>query len=160
MPITLNGTTGITDADGGTVLSTADFASQAEAEAGTDNTKLMTPLRVAQAIAPDYTSSGFTLSKNYRGTFAHGFGATPSLIVMRLRCLTAEANFSVNDVIYFYSGGYDNGTGQAFQFAADTTNIYLGTYWTYVRNKTTGVDSAAWIEITYANWQATIVAWK
>jgi hypothetical protein len=74
--------------------------------------------------------------------------------------VTAQFNFSVNDVVYFYSGAYDNGTGQAFQFAADSTNIYLGTYWTYVRNKTTGVDSTAWDEITYANWQATIVAWK
>lgn len=51
MAIVLNGSTGITDADGGTVLSTADLASQAEAEAGTDNTKLMTPLRVEQAVA-------------------------------------------------------------------------------------------------------------
>ena len=51
MPITLNGTTGITDADGGTVVSTADFASQAEAQAGTNNTKLMTPLRAAEAIS-------------------------------------------------------------------------------------------------------------
>lgn len=50
MPITLNGSTGITDADGGTVLNTNDFASQAQAEAGTDNTTIMTPLRSAQAI--------------------------------------------------------------------------------------------------------------
>jgi hypothetical protein len=152
----------VTNGDGvsGNPTVAATLASQAEAEAGTDNTTLMTPLRVAQAIAPDYTSSDFTLTQNYRGTFAHGFGATPSLIVMRLRCVTAQFNFSVNDVVYFYSGAYDNGTGQAFQFAADSTNIYLGTYWTYVRNKTTGVDSTAWAEITYANWQATIVAWK
>jgi hypothetical protein len=136
------------------------LASQAEAQAGTDNTKLMTPLRVAQAIAPDYTSSGFTLTRDYRGTFAHGLGATPSLITMRLRCVTAQFNFSVNDVVYIYSGGFDPTSGQAFQFTADTTNIYLGTYWTYLRNKTTGTGNAAWVEITYANWQATIVAWK
>lgn len=50
MAITLNGSTGITDADGGTVLNTNDFASQAQAQAGTDNTTVMTPLRSAQAI--------------------------------------------------------------------------------------------------------------
>ena len=50
MAIVINGTTGITDADGGTVLSTADLASQAQAEAGSDNTTLMTPLRANQAI--------------------------------------------------------------------------------------------------------------
>jgi hypothetical protein len=42
MPILLNGGTGITVPEG---------ASQAQAEAGTDNTVLMTPLRVSQAIA-------------------------------------------------------------------------------------------------------------
>lgn len=112
------------------------------------------------AVTPGYTSSEVTLSRNYRGTFAHGFGTTPSLIVMRLRCVTSQFNFAVNDVVYFYSGAYDNGTGQAFQFAADTTNIYLGTYWTYVRNKTTGVDSTAWVEITYGNWAASMMAWR
>jgi hypothetical protein len=50
MSVVINGTTGITDADGGTVLSTADLASQAQAEAGTDNTVLMTPLRTSEAI--------------------------------------------------------------------------------------------------------------
>lgn len=33
-----------------TLVGTADFASQAEAQAGTSNTKLMTPLRVSEAI--------------------------------------------------------------------------------------------------------------
>lgn len=58
MPVTINGSTGITDADGGVVLSTADFASQAEAEAGTDNTKLMTPLRADQAILAQLNVTG------------------------------------------------------------------------------------------------------
>ena len=40
----------------GTVLSTADLATQAEAQAGSDNTKLMTPLRVSEAIASDIAS--------------------------------------------------------------------------------------------------------
>lgn len=48
MPVTINGSTGITDADGGTVLSSADISSQAQAEAGTDNATVMTPLRVDQ----------------------------------------------------------------------------------------------------------------
>lgn len=48
MSVVINGTTGITDADGGTVLSTADIASQVQAEAGTDNATLMTPLRTEQ----------------------------------------------------------------------------------------------------------------
>jgi hypothetical protein len=51
MTIVLDGTNGITDADGSTVLNTNDLASQAQAQAGTDNTTLMTPLRTAQANA-------------------------------------------------------------------------------------------------------------
>lgn len=48
MSIVLDGSNGITNADGGTVLDTSNLATQAEAEAGTDNTTLMTPLRVEQ----------------------------------------------------------------------------------------------------------------
>jgi hypothetical protein len=60
MAITLNGSTGITDADGGTVLNTNDFASQAQAEAGTNNTTLMTPLRVQQNADVNTTATAST----------------------------------------------------------------------------------------------------
>lgn len=46
MPITLDGTAGITTP----AISGDAIATQAEAEAGTDNTKLMTPLRVEQSL--------------------------------------------------------------------------------------------------------------
>lgn len=74
MPVTINGSTGITDADGGTVLSSADIATQAEAQAGTDNTKVMTPLRVADAISSRIFSQSqlFTAS----GTFNTPAGVT------------------------------------------------------------------------------------
>jgi hypothetical protein len=88
MPVTINGTTGITDADGGTVLSSADIASQIEAEAGTDNAKVVTPLRAAQAIAAlgglaginiqTFTANGtYTPTTGYRFAliFATGGGA-------------------------------------------------------------------------------------
>lgn len=70
MPVTINGSTGITDADGGTVLSTADFASQAQAVAGTDNTTIITPLRVRDALnasgsAPTYACRAWV---NFNGT--------------------------------------------------------------------------------------------
>jgi len=50
----------VTNGDGvsGNPTVAATLASQAEAEAGTDNTKLMTPLRVAQAIVSDLNASG------------------------------------------------------------------------------------------------------
>jgi hypothetical protein len=52
----------ITDASGGntTVINgvTPALATQAEAEAGTDNTKLMTPLRVTEAVLSDFNVTG------------------------------------------------------------------------------------------------------
>ena len=146
-----------------TLVGTADFASQAQAQAGTDNTKLMTPLRVAEAIiaralAPGYTSTEFTLAREYRGTFAHGLGVIPSRVQMNLRCATVDANYSVNDVVYYSPGVYDINSGQGVNISADATNIYFGIYWLYVRNKTTG--TGAWPEITYANWRASVLAWK
>lgn len=50
MAVTVNGTTGITDADGAQFLSTSAISSQVDAIAGTENTKIMTPLRVKEAI--------------------------------------------------------------------------------------------------------------
>ena len=49
----------------GTDPSTIDYASQAEAEAGTNNTALMTPLRVAQAITEQAAS--LTADKQFSG---------------------------------------------------------------------------------------------
>lgn len=51
---------------------TPALASQAEAEAGTDNTKLMTPLRVAQAVGPATAA----LAYGAVGTLAYGYLST------------------------------------------------------------------------------------
>lgn len=63
------------------VYSTEDLASQAEAEAGTNNTKLMTPLRVAQAIdAQVPAAEGMTLL----GTLTTTSGTTQTLSGLNL----------------------------------------------------------------------------
>jgi hypothetical protein len=62
----------------GTILSSAAIASQAQAEAGTDNTTVMTPLRTAQAIAVD-ASPILTFSSNTATTSGSAFDfAVPS----------------------------------------------------------------------------------
>lgn len=50
-----------------------EFATQSEAEAGTDNTKVMTPLRVAQEIAVKSPSANYTLLTN-RPAMVQGVG--------------------------------------------------------------------------------------
>lgn len=103
MPITLNGTTGITDVDGGTMLPTADIATQAQAEAGTDNTKLMTPLSVAQAIASlTPTPAG---SHTLLGTITTTSGTTQTLSGLTL----TDYKF-----LLLMVNGVSNGSGGTF----------------------------------------------
>ena len=58
-----------------TLLGASNFASQAQAEAGTDNTTVMTPLRTAQAIAVD-ASPILTFSTNTPTTSGTAFDFT------------------------------------------------------------------------------------
>ena len=114
MAITLNGTSGITDADGGTVFSSADIASLAQAQAGTDNTTVMTPLRTAQEITA--LGGGMILL----GTLTTTSGTTQTLSGLDLTSYkalyisylnlsiasNAGANFLVGGVIVGASGGF------------------------------------------------------
>jgi hypothetical protein len=118
----------------------------------------VTATAFAGAVTPGYTSSEVTLARDYSATFAHGLGARPSQIQMNLRCVSAQLGYAVNDVVYFSGGAYDVNSGQGINIAADATNIYFGTYWVYVRNRTGG--GGAFVEITYANWRASMVAWR
>lgn len=58
----------------------SEIASQAEAEAGTDNTKGMTPLRTAQAIAELASSSGVS-SVGATAPITSSGGATPTIAI-------------------------------------------------------------------------------
>lgn len=81
----------------------AVVASQAEAEAGTDTTKLMTPQRVAQAIAAQggssYASAELTISAGGTGSVSHGLGARPTHVKAYWVCKTAEHGYSVGDYV-------------------------------------------------------------
>jgi hypothetical protein len=107
-----------------------------------------------------YTSSEVTLSREYRGTFAHGLGVVPSRVQMNLRCVSSQFNYAVNDVVYFNGGSYDINSGMGVNISADATNVYLGIYYLYIRNKTTGTTNTAWVEPTYGNWAASVLAWR
>jgi hypothetical protein len=107
-----------------------------------------------------YVSSEVTLSRDGRWTFAHGLGAVPSRVQMNLRCVSSQFNYSVNDVVYFNGGSYDVNSGMGVNISADATNVYLGIYYLYIRNKTTGTTSTAWVEPTYGNWAASMLAWS
>lgn len=138
---------------------TPALASQAEAEAGTDNTKLMTPLRTEQAInAADwpYVSSNQTITLGGTLTLAHGLGRAPYEVQVLLVCITGEANYVTGDILHIGAKGDDAGGGiaghQVIIDNNDTTNIKLVTGTlaaASVANKTTGARAL----LTAANWR-------
>lgn len=130
------------DANGtGNNLSNIDIgnaiaASQAEAEAGTNNTKLLTPLRVKQAIdalAPAAAGSPITvefesgtnaITTDSTHTIAHGLGVRPTIVEVWIKCNSAERGWSVGD--YLRVGGGNNGSIDAdFAIQVDATNVEL-----------------------------------
>jgi hypothetical protein len=112
---------------GGATLSA--IATQAQAEAGTDNTTLMTPLRVKQAITAQvwaYTSSEQTVTTGGTLTLAHGLGSRPTDVRLVLRCVSSNAGYSTGDEVQIgdYSGG---GVYYGSVVGANATNIIIKT---------------------------------
>ena len=84
----------------GTVLSNADLATQAEAEAGTDNTKLMTPLRVEQNFSQNLASSRYIANVGTEGGFNSnsGFVSATRLSEGRYRLIHPDTGGSMQYV--------------------------------------------------------------
>lgn len=144
---------------------TVAIATQAEAQAGTDNTKMMTPLRSAQAIAAlstfthEYVSSNQTITTGGLLTLAHGLGQVPKVIFFELICVTAQAGFSVNDVITVGVNNSTSGGSRIWAVYYTTTNISVRfpsaePSVIVVSNKTTGATEI----LTNANWRLRVRA--
>jgi len=159
-------TNAITDITGGntTVINgiTPSLASQAEAEAGTNNTALMTPLRVAQAIdalanPADYESAQQTITTASSFTLTHGLGKLPSNVQVWLVCVTDSEGWSVGDwygpigAETFADGA---NTGVAILMNTTSIKIKLGAFSTPI------LSSSGVRGITYANWKLVVRAWK
>lgn len=88
-----------------TSVSGTAIASTAEAEAGGVNNKLMTPLRVAEAITAqtpllnEYASAEQTITSGGTLTLTHGLGSRPKLLSYSLVCKEADQGFSVGDEV-------------------------------------------------------------
>jgi hypothetical protein len=161
-------TLGTVDEGAGTFTPTGQraLASQAQAEAGSDNTTVMTPLRVSQAIdvlsifTKEYVSSNQTITTGGLLTLAHSLGVAPKNIFLELVCSTAENNYSVSDVIVVSVnsssstsgtrplGVYYDATNVYVRFTSSEPQQFLGV------NKTTGVAVA----LTNANWRLRVRA--
>jgi hypothetical protein len=118
---TLTAGTGIvvTNGDGvaGNPTVAADIATQAEAEAGTDNAKLMTPLRVAQAVDAQVVippAGGVTLL----GTLTTTSGSSQTLSGLTL----TDYKF----LLLFINGVSPNGDGAYLTFAGSINHRIAG----------------------------------
>lgn len=145
------------DANGtGNVISNIDIgnciaASQAEAEAGTDNTKLLTSLRVAQAIAAQsgggfQSITGYTTDQNANDvdTLFVEPGNKTSLVV-----LPAKSTGDMVD-IFANASAYDAclkmGTGEYSKIVAPHTLVRKGTSRFYV-DQAGAYGTTAWFEM-------------
>lgn len=111
-------------------------ASQAEAETGTDNTKVMTPLRVKQSVVANaainrfFQSSQQTITVGGALTLAHGLGIAPKIVQPFLRCTTASLGYAVGDEVAvnmsINAGGFSTSFGQAITYNASNVFVRYG----------------------------------
>jgi len=157
---------GVADISGLRAGATADVASQAEAEAGVDNTKYTTSLRVKQAIAAQvsvgltkaFESAQQTITLSGTYTIAHGLGARPTLTFTELECTTADSGYSIGDRLML--GGFMDLNTTAISgpaVVAGATNLVCrwGSSMPYVPNKGTGASAL----LTAASWRWRVRAW-
>jgi len=87
----------------------------------TDGATWYTDERRFRSVAQSITSG--TLS-----TIAHGLGGMPRDVRLKLKCLTAQASFEVNDEVYYNSTVGDvAGAQRGVSILADATNIEIST---------------------------------
>jgi len=160
---TMTGGTGVvvTNGDGvsGNPTFALDIATNAEAQAGTINTKAMTPLRTAAQIsARIFTSGNLTITSGGTAATAHGLGVVPALVTVSLVCTTVEAGYSVGDVISVSLNSTNTATNRHSAILMDATNLTM--QYTNAANafmvpdKSTGAPTA----LTNANWRVRLSA--
>ena len=105
-----------------------------------------------------FESAGQTITAAGSLAVPHGLGMTPDSVETWLKCTTAEAGYSINDVIPLPSQDITGNYGCGFTPDATNLNVRFGSAAAVfkVLNKTTGAAA----NITLANWQAIFRARK
>lgn len=108
-------------------------------------------------FSASFTSSEQTVTFGGSLTLAHGLGATPTLVRLQLKCITAEGDYSIGD-IYELGAGATSGTDKSTAVWCDATNVnirFAGAA-PNISRKSFGSDFA----ITAAKWKLIVKAWK
>lgn len=111
----------------------------------------------AMLRASPYVSTAQTITSGGLLTLAHGRGVVPSALACRLRCVTAEHGWAVNDEMAAELS--PSGATKINSIWADATNVYVR-YSNAAScfnggNKSTGSAEA----LTNANWRLIVRAW-
>lgn len=79
----------------------AEIATQAETDAGTDDLRFVTPLKLATRLKSYNANKLITTSIVLGGlvTIPHGLGKSPDLTRVYLKCISAEGGYAVGDIV-------------------------------------------------------------
>lgn len=119
---------------------------------------LTLPAANTPAFTKSYTSPNQTISQAGALTLAHSLGAMPTLIQVRLKCLTAELGYSIGDEV-IWQLNHSGLTSRGVMVSPDATNLNVkfgnNANPFILLSKTTGTEG----NVTNANWAAIFKAW-
>lgn len=104
-----------------------------------------------------FVSANQTITSAGSLTIAHGLSSTPEFVLMALVCTTAQAGYSVNDVVFVNDlSANQNDVGVSIVPDGTNLNVRYGSKASVftIPNKTTG-DATA---LTNANWRLRLIA--
>ncbi|MCA3247394.1 MAG: hypothetical protein ING29_13055 [Azospirillum sp.] len=107
-----------------------------------------------------YTSSDQTITSAGLLTLAHSLGGAPTLVFCQVVCATAEHNYSIGDVVFWYSAQSNASGSFGAAVLADATNVSVrfgaAASPFALPDKTTGIVQP----LTNANWRLRVRAWR
>lgn len=112
-------------------------------------------------LSKEYNSTAQTITTAGALVLAHGLGANPKIVSAYIKCLTAEAGYSIGDEIpvSVSQGSYGSVVSIGISMVKDATNLnirYSSNASVFAElNKTTGTLA----QLTNANWQLYVSAW-
>lgn len=72
-----------------------------------------------------YFSGDLTISAAGSHTLAHGFGIRPKNVWSELKCISAEGNYSIGDIVSNGNQNFDGASAMGHQATVDATNIFI-----------------------------------
>lgn len=120
---------------------------------------IVQPIVSLVPFSRSFTSTNQTITSAGTLSLAHGLGSMPLLVQLRVKCLTAEANYSVGDEIVVDMVG-QTASNRGISIVPDSSNIVIrfgsAVNVFQVPDKTTGAGAT----LTNANWALIVKAWN